>query len=367
MATTALALPPLTRRHVATFLIAAAADCAGAAARKSSKSQATTSPGTPAQRHQLAARLAESQQLDERWVRQSLAQSRHLPQVLRLILPAAVPSAKNWRAYEARFVEPRRLAAGVRFWQQHANTLEHASAQYGVPAEIVVGILGVETLWGQDMGRMRVLDTLATLALEFPAQHPRAAERQTFFANELGHYLALCHEHHWTPPTALGSYAGAMGMPQFMPSSLRRFAVDFDQDGRIDLAHSAADAIGSVAHYLQAHGWQSGLATHYAVEFDAARLDLDGLLIPDILPTFTHAAMQAKGVILPEQATLDATGLLALVELRNGDAPPSYVVSTQNFYTLTRYNWSSYYAMAVIALGQAVQDTVASELRARFQ
>jgi membrane-bound lytic murein transglycosylase B len=144
-----------------------------------------------------------------------------------------------------------------------------------------------------------------------------------------------------------------MGLPQFMPSSWARFAVDFDGDGRIDLFASPADAIGSVANYFKAFNWQPGLPTHYSVRFDTERLDLDALLVPDILPTFSVASFQAKGAIL-EGAALAHSGPLALVELQNGSEPPSYVAGTDNFYAITRYNWSSYYAMAVIELGQAV-------------
>ncbi len=144
-----------------------------------------------------------------------------------------------------------------------------------------------------------------------------------------------------------------MGLGQFMPSSWSRWAVDFDGDGRIDLWRSAPDAIGSVANYFVAHGWHSGMATHYAVAFDTASLQLDELLAPDILPTFSVASMAAKGAQVQGDGATYA-GPLALVELQNGAAPASYVAGTENFYAVTRYNWSSYYAMAVIELGRAV-------------
>jgi len=148
-----------------------------------------------------------------------------------------------------------------------------------------------------------------------------------------------------------------MGWPQFMPSSVNRFAVDFDGDGHIDLRQSPVDAIGSVAHYLRAFGWQTGMPTHYPVRFDDSRLDKATLLAPDILPSFSVATFQDKGVVLDGDAQRHS-GPLALVELFNGDAPPSYVAGTENFYVVTRYNWSSYYAMAVIELGQAVKARV---------
>ena len=146
-----------------------------------------------------------------------------------------------------------------------------------------------------------------------------------------------------------------MGLPQFMPSSWMRYAVDFDGDGKIDLFGSAADAIGSVAHYFQSFGWQPGLPPSYPVHFDAARLDLPPLLGPDIIPSFDAAEFAAHGVLLNDSPA-PLSGRLALIELQNGDDAPSYVAGSDNFYVITRYNWSSYYAMAVIELGQAVAE-----------
>lgn len=151
----------------------------------------------------------------------------------------------------------------------------------------------------------------------------------------------------------MGSYAGAMGMPQFMPSSMAKYAVDFDGDGKIDLNNSPVDVIGSVASYFKAFNWQPGLPTHYPVRLDETRLDKDALLAPDILPSFSVGSFTSKGAVLEGEA-LNHPGPLALIELQNGTAAPSYVAGTDNFYAITRYNWSSYYAMAVIELGQAV-------------
>lgn len=292
--------------------------------------------------------------LDAAWVRAALAQARYLPQLPKLVLPPPPGSAvKNWQVYRSRFVEPVRIRAGVRFWRRNAATLARAEREYGVPAQVIVGILGVETLYGQQMGTLRVLDTLSTLAFDFPAEHPRAAQRQAYFRGELEQFLSLCSHTDTDPTEPRGSYAGAMGMPQFMPSSWVRWAIDYDGDGRVDLSHSAADAIGSVANYLAGHGWTPGMPAYYALQFDPAHLQLDALLAPDILPSFSAAQMQTQGVLL-DAAGQAHEGMLALIELKNGAAAPSYVAGTGNFYTLTRYNWSSYYAMAVLALGQAV-------------
>ncbi len=287
------------------------------------------------------------------WLREQIGQARRVPQIEKLILPAASPTAKNWAVYRSRFIEPRRIEAGAAFWQRHQATLQRAEQTYGVPASIIVGILGVETLYGQHMGSFRVLDALATLTFDFPQAHPRARERQAFFQGELEHFLRLAERSGTDPKSWRGSYAGAMGLPQFMPSSWSRYAVDFDGDGRIDLFNSPADAIGSVAHYFKAFQWKSGMPTHYPVLLSPGQTDMEALLAPDILPTFSVDSFVAKGARL-EGAAQQHAGPLALIELRNGETAPSYVAGTENFYAITRYNWSSYYAMAVIELAEAV-------------
>jgi membrane-bound lytic murein transglycosylase B len=302
----------------------------------------------------LADELAQTQNLDPAWVREQIGAAQYLPSVVRLMRPAPPGAPKNWAAYRARFIEPVRLRAGQRFWLEHRDTLERAERTYGVPASLIVGVIGVETLYGRHTGNFRVIDALSTLAFDFPAEHPRAAARQQFFRDELGHYLRLTHQEGLDPQALRGSYAGAMGWPQFMPSSWRQHAIDFDGDGHIDLFNSVADVIGSVAHYFKAYGWQPGQPTHYPVRFDDSRLDLDALLAPDILPSFGVDSFTAKGAVL-EGPALAHNGKLALVELHNGSQPPSYLAGTENFYVVTRYNWSSYYALAVIELGQAIE------------
>ena len=299
--------------------------------------------------------VAQRRGLDPDWVRRAVERAQFLPGVARLMQPAPPGTPKNWRVYRSRFIDPVRIDAGLKFWKDNEAALARAEQEYGVPAEIIVGILGVETIYGQQMGNFRVIDALATLAFNFPESHPRAAERSEYFRNELEHFLVLENQSNADPLKPLGSYAGAMGMPQFMPGSLLRWAVDFDGDGRIDLARSAADAIGSVANYFKSYGWQPGMPTHYPVSFDPATLDKEALLIPDILPTFSVASFTGKGAVL-EGPALEHKGPLALVELQNGGEEPQYVAGTENFYVITRYNWSSYYAMAVIELGREVKE-----------
>lgn len=308
----------------------------------------------------FADEVAARRDLDPDWVRATLGQAQRLAVVERLMQPAPAGTAKNWRLYRSRFIDATRIAAGVRFWQANRQTLERAEQEFGVPAEIIVGIVGVESIYGQQMGDFRVLDTLATLSFDFPQSHPRAAERTQFFRSELEHFLAYHKANRTNPLRPRGSYAGAMGMPQFMPGSLVRWGLDYDGDKRIDLAGSHDDVIGSVANYFKGFGWNPGMPTHYPVRFDAATLDLEGLLAPDILPTFPVATFQAKGAVLEGEA-LEHKGPLALVELQNGGAAPEYVAGTENFYVITRYNWSSYYAMAVIELGREVKEALARQ------
>ena len=307
----------------------------------------TGHPGVEA----FAAEVAERRELPARWVLGRLALARRSEAVRRLIMPPPMGTAKNWRAYRERFVEQQRIAAGLAFWRAHERWLTEAESRYGVPPEVVLGIVGVETFYGRVMGSFRVVDALATLAFDFP---PGRRNRSGFFRGELEEFFVWCAREGTDPIAPLGSYAGAMGLPQFMPSSINRFAVDFDGDGHIDLVTSGADVVGSVARYLAEFGWKAGLATHFAATPPTAAEDLAALREQGILPSFSAAQMAERGVSLGEAARAHE-GLFALIELENGVEAPSYVAGTSNFYAVTRYNWSSYYAMAVIELAQALK------------
>ena len=302
----------------------------------------------------LADQLAAQQGLAPDWARAQLAQARDQPAVARLIMPPPAGTAKNWAAYRARFIEPDRLRAGAAFWSAHESWLDAAEQRYGVPAAVVVGIIGVETFYGRVTGNFRVLDALATLSLDFPKGRK---DRSAFFRDELGQFLKLAQTEQLVPTAVKGSFAGAIGLGQFMPGSINRFAVDFDGNGHIDMAAGGAgsvpDAIGSVARYLAEHGWQRSMATHFTVKPPVDSADRAALLAPDILPSFSAGQLTDRGAELDSSGAAHI-GPLALVELQNGDAAPSYVAGTQNFYAVTRYNRSSYYALAVIELGQAV-------------
>ena len=341
----------------------------------------------------FGAEVAERRNLDPAWVKAALEQARFVPNVAKFIMPAPAGTAKNWAAYRTRFVEPVRIRAGVDFWRANEKWLKKAEEVFGVPPEIVVGIIGVETIYGQQMGGFRVIDALATLAFDFP---PGRKDRSPFFREELENYLLMCHIQGIEPLQLKGSYAGALGMPQFMPSSVNKYAIDFDGDGHIDLHTNTADVIGSVAHYLAEFGWQRGLPTRFDVAAPVDTSDRAVLLGPDILPSFTVEQFIERGAKLDAAALTAVTKpeemsdvqsnevgsglspgstsepsatpktvamMLALVELQNGDAAPSYVAGTRNFYAITRYNWSSYYAMAVIDLGEAVAREIARKPR----
>lgn len=352
-------MTPITRTLLL-LCIAACLSLNGWAAKPSSKRKLANNVLLYADRAdamRIADEIAERRGLDRDWVRTMIGQSRLLPQVTRWVVPAPSGTAKNWQVYRSRFIDPVRIRAGVAFWQANQADLERAEQTYGVPAEIIVGIIGVETIYGRQVGNFRVMDALATLSFDFPNAHPRAEQRRAFFQSELEQLLSLAYRANTDPLQLRGSYAGAMGLPQFMPSSWVKYAIDFDRDGRIDLFGSPSDAIGSVANYFAAFGWIKGMPAVYPVQFNRAALDLDSLLAPDILPTFSVASITAKGVVL-EGSALQHEGPLALVELQNGDDEPSFVAGTNNFYVITRYNWSSYYAMAVIELGQAVAQAM---------
>jgi len=323
-----------------------------AAPRKHKNAQSTVAPAY-AQRQDVrdfAAEVAARRQWPPEWVEQQLAQARKQPSAQRLMMPPPAGTAKNWAAYRERFVETQRIQAGLRFWQDNEQWLRRAEERWGVPPEIVVGIVGVETFYGRVTGNFRVLDVLATLAFDFPTGR---SDRSPFFRAELEEFLALSRKEGLDPTSVRGSFAGAMGLPQFMPSSINKHAVDFDGDGHIDLLNSPADVIGSVANYLAAFGWQRGMATTFEVQVPVDSVARATLLVPDILPTFSTMQMLDLGAELEPLARAH-DGPLALVELQNGGAAPSYVAGTHNFYVVTRYNQSSYYAMAVIELGQAV-------------
>jgi membrane-bound lytic murein transglycosylase B len=268
---------------------------------------------------------------------------------IRFMSPAPPGFRKSWIAYRARFVEPLRIREGLRFWRDHSGAVARAAERYGVPPEILVSIIGVETIYGRNTGDFRVMDALTTLSFDYP-------RRGAYFREELEQFLLLAREGGIDPLSWRGSFAGAVGLPQFMPTSIRKFAVDFDGDGRIDLRGSAVDAIGSVGRFLAEHGWQPGGTTHFSVTVeDEARAR--PAVEAGIPPSLTTLELAAVGVTSPQE--IPAGEKLTLVDLPNGDDSTHYVLGANNFWVITRYNRSYFYAMAVIDLARALKDAQA--------
>lgn len=271
------------------------------------------------------------------------ARVRPQPSAVRAMTPQ-IKGARSWQQYRARFVTRSRIDGGAAFWARHAATLDRASAEYGVPPEIIVAIIGVETEYGRIMGDYRVADALATLAFDYP-------RRAEFFRSELEEFLLLAREVNADAFGFRGSFAGAVGLPQFMPGSYRRYAVDFDGDGRRDLRGSPADAIGSVGNFLRGHGWQPGAPIAFPARLAApdARALADG----GVDAARTAAELRIAAVDF-DAGVADETPCV-LVELDSIDAEPVFWVGLTNFYVVTRYNRSSFYAISVIELAQAVR------------
>lgn len=245
---------------------------------------------------------------------------------------------KPWPEYRAVFVNDQRVQAGLKFWKHHARTLRRAEKQYGVPQEIIVALLGVETLYGEHTGNFRTIDALTTLAFDYP---PRAA----FFRDELEQYLLLAREQGFNLLAVQGSYAGALGIPQFMPSSYRKYAVDFDHDGKIDLLHDPIDAIGSVGNYLKQYGWARGQPVALRGKAD----NLAGAVPAELR---TAGAWAASGVVSAQTVADDAQASLLDFSVPDGR---ELWLAFDNFRVITSYNNSNFYAMSVYQLAEALQ------------
>ena len=282
-----------------------------------------------------------------------LGQLRLVDAAVQLVKPMPPGKPKNWQAYSKQFIEPLRIAAGVEFWNAHADALARAEAMFGVPAEIIVGIIGVETIYGRNTGRFRVADVLATLAFAYP-DVPNRAARMTFFRSELENTMLLARKEGIDPLSLLGSFAGAVGLPQFMPGSIMSYAVDFDGDGMVDLRNSPVDAIGSVANFLARHGWQRRQLgpVAYAAEVAPNRA-WEGLLGRGLAATLSEEELLGAGVVTAQVLPIGMR--FGLVDLQNGAEATEYWVATPNFFAITQYNRSYFYAMSVVELGRAVR------------
>lgn len=256
----------------------------------------------------------------------------------------------TWGEYRKIFLKEKRIQGGTKFWSENRQVLDAAEAKYGVPAEIIVSIIGVETYYGGNTGSYRVVDALSTLAFDYPKRAP-------FFRSELKHFLILAREQGQSPLALKGSYAGAMGLGQFMPSSYRAYAADYDEDGFIDIWASHSDAIWSVANYLKRHGWLDGkpitTRANLVSEYDSDVIN-NGLK-----PSLNLAELGEAGVF-PLRDGLPGEAMATAMELEGGNGTEHWI-GLHNFYVITRYNHSKLYAMAVFQLAEEIRDRYQSQ------
>ncbi len=255
----------------------------------------------------------------------------------------------NWPEYRAIFMKPERIEAGVRFWQEHAGEIRRISDETGVSEEILLGIIGVETYFGRITGSYRVIDALSTLAFSYPP-------RSKFFTRELEEFLLLVREEDIDAGMPTGSYAGAMGRPQFMPSSYRAYAVDSTDDGQRDIWNNWSDVFGSVANYFVAHGWQPG--GEIAAPADLTQGFTGNIPANQLKTSTTVGALRDSNAVFDSDMAADHPARLVTYELDDGEA---YWVGFHNFFVITRYNHSVMYALAVHQLGQEIAREYALE------
>ena len=272
---------------------------------------------------------------------------------IELIKPTPQGKPRNWQAYRTQFVNPVRISGGLRFWDKYETALARAEAQFGVPAHIIVAIIGVETIYGKHTGSFRVLDTLATLAFKYPEAHNKAA-RMAFFKEELENAFLLAYESNINPLSLYGSYAGAIGWAQFMPSSIRKYAVNYHDKGKIDLRKSPIDAIGSIANYLVVHGWERGDDIVFPVNIDHNCPTSPGRFLNQGLVA-KFGMTELKTACISQKTELPHKKLFGLIDLENGALEKEYWLGTNNFFAITYYNRSYFYAMSVVELAHEIK------------
>ena len=280
----------------------------------------------------------------------SIKQARYSASVERLMQPAIPFGQRNWFEYRDRYIEPARIAAGASFWQANAAAMARAEQEFGVPAEVIVAIIGIETYFGRITGRFRTLDVFTTLAFDY-------LRRADYYRVEFVEFLLLARDQNADPASYRGSFAGAMGLPQFMPGSIRRWAIDFDGDGRIDLLDSPADAIGSVASFLVGHGWQRDQPIAFEVDADEAMVDALGR---GIEARTTWSTALAAGVVGDLPLPLATPVLLIDLPLVAPDGQPgrAYRIGTTNYSAILNYNRSYFYATAVTEYAAALRESM---------
>ena len=286
--------------------------------------------------------MAAKHRFDVQQLRELFAKAQLRPNILRIM--TAPSTAKPWYEFRPLYVNERRIEGGLAFWTENAATLARARLKFGVPENIIVATIGIETLYGRHVGKVKVLDALTTLAFDYP-------RRAEFFRGELEAYLLLGREQAWDLAEVRGSYAGAIGLPQFLPSSYEKYAVDFDDDGTRHLWGDAADAIGSVANYYRSYGWETDRVAAVPVALDDHALAT--LDTTEIMPRRTVAEYVEAGATPLANAPPEAKAALIKLDTESG---PRYWLALQNFYVITRYNRSVNYAMAVLELAKEIEE-----------
>jgi membrane-bound lytic murein transglycosylase B len=328
---------------------------------------------------QLIAQIAQDQGIPQVILESSFSDVKTIPSIRKLVLPASASFKKNWVAYRKRFIEPIRLKAGKVFWEQNQAFLSKVEQESGVPAELIVAIIGIETIYGRQTGNFRVKDVLSTLAFSYPETSNKLS-REQLFKDQLQELILMC----WSegggslpaknssqglsPARFNGclnqnsSYAGAIGLPQFMPSSIRSYAVDGDGDGHIDLKKSSQDAIASVANFMRKHGWQAGMPIYFPVQ-ESAVGEAKALADGEPQLKYTIQELIGKGVLRNDQGDLRMGGVepqskALIVDLpypdKDGNDQVRYVVGLNNFLTIVQYNRSYFYAQSVAEFAEAL-------------
>ncbi len=302
----------------------------------------TNSYALSQQERKFVTQMVEKHQFDSVQLTRQLQKAKHQTSIIKAMSRPA--EAMPWYKYRKIFLQKERIQAGKKFMRKYHKELKQAQQVYGVPPHIITAIIGVETLYGKNIGSYAVMDALKTLAFGYP-------KRADFFRSELEEYLLMAREEKLDPLTPKGSYAGAMGIPQFMPSSFREYAIDFDGNGKRDLWNSSADVIGSVANYFSRHDWKTGEAIAFKLEQRPPGLPLGKRRGQK--PNVSISKISKSGATLPpEVRALDKAAILKYKQKNRED----YWLGLHNFYVITRYNHSNLYAMAVYQLAQAINQ-----------
>jgi len=329
--------------------------------------------------NELLSQVSQTQEIPLQSLESAFLDAKTIPSIRKLVLPPSGTFKKNWLAYRKRFIEPIRMKAGKAFWEENQAFLSQVEQDSGVPSEIIVAIIGIETIYGRQTGNFRVKDVLSTLAFSYP-ETPNKPAREQLFKDQLKELILLC----WTEAggklpaknNAQGvnsarfsaclnqnsSYAGAIGLPQFMPSSIRSFAIDGDGDGRIDLKQNSKDAIASVGNFMKKHGWQAGMPISFPVQDNAILAAKD---LADGQPELKHTVQELieKGILTKQQGDLQSGGVepnskAFIVDLpypdKDGTDQVQYFVGLNNFLSIVQYNRSYFYAQSVAEFAEAL-------------